>query len=124
MSGAASDPVELLRRLRARGGNGGMPAGFRAVDTNAARPRAAAEAQAEAPAADVGWPRERAETAAGLVAEGPDPARAGMVEVLPNGARVHRCRVCGRFASWGFGVALDRGREGIWFCFAHRGLAG
>ena len=65
MSGAAFDPADLLRRLRARGGSGGMPAGFRGVDTAAARPRAAAEAQAEAPAADVGWPRERAETAPG-----------------------------------------------------------
>jgi hypothetical protein len=67
--------------------------------------------------------RERAETAAGLRAEAPDPARAGRVEVLPNGTRLHHCRVCGRLAAWGFGVALDRGRDGTWFCFEHQGRA-
>jgi len=49
--------------------------------------------------------------------------RAGMVEALPNGTRLHFCRVCGRLALWGFGVAPDRGRDGRWFCFEHKGRA-
>ncbi len=84
----------------------------------------AAEAAAEALAApDPELDRERAEVAAGLRAEAPDPARAGTVEVLANGCRQHYCHVCGRLAAWGFGVALDRGRDGRWFCFEHKGHA-
>ena len=86
--------------------------------------RAAEDAAAALAAPDPELARERAETAAGLRAEAPDPARAGLVEVLPNGTRLHHCRVCGRLAAWGFGVALDRGRDGTWFCFEHQGRAG
>jgi hypothetical protein len=84
----------------------------------------AAEAGATALAeADAELARERVEIAAGLRAEAPDPARAGTVEALPNGTRLHHCRVCGRLAAWGFGVALDHGRDGSWFCFEHQGHA-
>ncbi len=154
MSGGASDPAELLRRLRARGGGagtaapaskaraayagalGGSNAGGPAadasgtfagpgVDGRAAALLRAAEAGAEALAeADPDLDRERAETAAGLRAEAPDPARAGLVGVLPNGTRLHHCRVCGRLAAFGFGVALDRGWDGTWFCYEHQGRAG
>lgn len=155
MSGGVSNPADLLRRLRARGGGVGTPArpstaraasagalggsnpGVPAADTpgtrtcvgagaasTAAALLRAAEAGAEALAeADPDLARERAETAAGLRAEAPDPAQAGLVEVLPNGTRLHYCHRCGRLASWGFGVALDRGRDGRWFCFVHQGRA-
>lgn len=86
--------------------------------------RAAEDAAAALAAPDPDLDRERAETAAGLRAEAPDPARAGLVEVLPNGTRLHYCHRCGRLAPWGFGVALDRGRDGRWFCFEHQGRAG
>ena len=85
----------------------------------------AARDTAEALAApDPDLDRERAEIAAGLRAEAPDPARAGTVEVLANGTRLHHCRVCGRLAAFGFGVALDRGWDGTWFCYEHQGRAG
>jgi len=154
VSGGVSNPADLLRRLRARGGGAGTSAPAstaRAASTGApgggnpggpaadapATPKAAgaaagaaallgaAEDAAEALAApDPDLDRERAETAAGLRAEAPDPARAGRVEVLPNGTRLHHCRVCGRLAAWGFGVALDRGRDGTWSCFEHQEGAG
>jgi hypothetical protein len=131
VSGVASDPADLLRRLRIRGGGPAVPASATPAPdapTGAAAGAAAllraAEAGAEAlAAADPDLARERAETAAGLRAEASDPARAGLVEVLPNGTRLHHCRTCGRLAAWGFGVALDRGRDGTWFCFEHRGRA-
>jgi len=44
--------------------------------------------------------------------------------VLPNGTHLRHCRACGRLAAWGFGAAPDRGRDGTWFCFEHRGRAG
>ncbi len=130
--GGASDPAALLRRLRARGGGARAPAPGgpgKPMDPDAAARSAAllraAEAGAEALAAtDPELARERAEVAAGLRAEAPDPARAGTAEVLPNGTRLHHCRVCGRLAAWGFGVALDRGRDGSWYCFQHQGRAG
>jgi hypothetical protein len=85
----------------------------------------AAEDTAEALAVpDPDLAREREEVATGLRAEAPDPARAGRAEVLPNGTYLHYCGVCGRLAAWGFGVALDRGRDGTWYCFKHRGRAG
>ncbi|MDP9370405.1 MAG: hypothetical protein M3Q03_19405, partial [Chloroflexota bacterium] len=62
----------------------------------------------------------REETAAGIWAEAPAPARAGLVEALPNGTHLHYCRTCGRLAAWGFGVALDRDRDGRLFCFEHQ----
>ena len=122
--GGASDPAALLRRLRARGGGGaGTPKDPDAAARAAALLRAARDAAEAltAPDPDLAW--ERAEVAAGLQAEAPDPARAGTVEVLANGCRQHYCRVCGRLAAWGFGVALDRGRDGRWFCSEHRGRA-
>ncbi len=88
-------------------------------------PTGAAEDAAEVLAgADGELARERAGTAAGFRAEAPDPARAGVVEVLPDGTRLHHCRVCGRLAASRFGVAPDRGRDGTWFCFEHQGCAG
>ncbi len=48
----------------------------------------------------------------------------GENQVLANGCRQHFCHVCGRLAAWGFGVALDRGRDGTWSCFEHQGRAG
>jgi hypothetical protein len=134
VSGAASDPAGLLRRLRARGGGPASPASATpapdaptgaadAAAGGAALLRAAGAGAEALAAADPDLARERAECAAGLRAEAPDPARAGLVEVLPNGTRLHHCRTCGRLAAWGFGVALDRGRDGTWFCFEHRGRA-
>jgi hypothetical protein len=149
LSGVASNPADLLRRLRTRSAAAmpasGMPAAFAgalrdnrgrtaasAPDTPkgagaaaraAALLRAAAAGARALAEADAELVRERAETAAGLRAEAPAPARAGMVEVLPNGTRLHHCRTCGRLAAWGFGVALDRGRDGRWFCFEHRRCA-
>ena len=82
--------------------------------------RAAEDALAALAAPDPDLARERAEVAAGLRAVAPDPARAGLVEVLPNGTRLHHCRVCGRLAAFGFGVAPGRGRDGTWFCFEHK----
>jgi hypothetical protein len=86
--------------------------------------RAAEDAAAALAAPDPDLARERAETAAGLRAEAPEPARAGRIEVLPNGTRLHYCHRCGRLAPWGFGVALGRGRDGRWYCFEHQGRAG
>ena len=133
MSGGVSDPVDMLRRLRLRGGPAaltsaapapGMPTGATATTTRAAALlRAAGDAAEVLAEADAELARERAETAAGLRTEAPNPTRAGTVEVLPNGTRLHYCRVCGRLAAWGFGVALDRGRDGRWFCFEHQGRA-
>ncbi len=149
MSGVASNPANLLRRLRTRSATAmpasGVPAASAgALGENPGRTAAsapdtptgagaaaraavllrAAEAGARALGeADAELARERAETAAGIRAEAPDPARAGVVEVLPNGTRLHYCRNCGRLAAWGFGVALDRGRDGTWFCFEHQGRA-
>ncbi len=128
MSGGVSDPADLLRRLRARGGGAavlasGAPAGSSGADAAAALLRAAEDAAEALAATDAALARERGETAAGLRAEAPDLARAGRVEVLPNGTRLHHCRICGRLAAWGFGVALDRGWDGSWFCFEHQGHA-
>ena len=86
--------------------------------------RAAGDAAAVLTTPDPDLAREREETAAGLRAETPDPTRAGTFEALSNGTRLHFCRVCGRLASWGFDVALDRGRVGRWTCFEHRDHAG
>jgi hypothetical protein len=82
--------------------------------------RAAEDAAAAITVPDWDLARERDEIAAGLWAEAPYPMRAGLVEVLPNGTRLHYCRICGRLARWGFDVALDRGRAGRWFCYEHR----
>jgi hypothetical protein len=35
----------------------------------------------------------------------------------------HRCTVCGQSAPFGYGVSLRHGREGEWYCAAHRGQA-
>jgi hypothetical protein len=32
----------------------------------------------------------------------------------------HHCEVCGEWGAFGYGVSLQRGRAGKWFCFAHR----
>jgi hypothetical protein len=32
----------------------------------------------------------------------------------------HRCAACGQPARFGYGVRLRQGREGLWFCGAHR----
>lgn len=86
--------------------------------------RAAQDAAEALAAPDPDLARERAETAADRRAEAPDPARTGSVEVLPNDTtRLHHCRICGRLAAWGFGVALDRGRDGTWLCFQHQDRA-
>ncbi len=146
--GGASDPAELLRRLRARGGgcagtaepsstaraasagalggsNPGGPAAAPAPGAPAAALlRAAEDAAAALAAPDPDLDRERGEIAAGLRVEAPDPARAGRVEVLANGTRLHHCRVCGRLAAWGVAVASARGRDGIWLCYEHKGRAG
>ena len=150
--GRASDPAELLRRLRARGGGRagtaepsssaraasagalgvstpggpaaahapGAAAGPHTDSRAAALLRTAEDAAAALASPDPDLPRERAEIAAGLRAEASDPTRAGMVEVLPNGTRLHYCCECGRLASWGFDVAPDRGRDGTWYCFEHK----
>jgi hypothetical protein len=140
MSGAASNPAALLRRLRARDGTAtpvsGDPAdSARALGGNprstampvhgtsagaAALARFARDAAEALASPDPDLRRERAEIAAGLRAEASDPTRAGMVEVLPNGTRLHYCCECGRLASWGFDVAPERGREGTWCCFEHK----
>ncbi len=81
------------------------PAGPVAVAEAAALLRAAQDAAEALAAPDPDLDRERAEIAAGLRTEAPDPTRAGLVEVLPNGTRLRHCRVCGRLAAWSFGVA-------------------
>jgi hypothetical protein len=35
-----------------------------------------------------------------------------------------RCSVCGQLARFGYGVRLLQGKEGRWFCAAHRPEAG
>ena len=82
--------------------------------------RAAHDAAAALTTPDPDLVREREEIAAGLRAETPDLTRAGTFEALANGTKLHYCRVCGRLAMWGFGVAPDRGRAGRWYCFQHR----
>jgi len=34
--------------------------------------------------------------------------------------KTHTCLVCGKLASFGFGVKLMHGIEGRWSCFEHR----
>ena len=115
MSGVVSNPAELLRRLRARDGIATPVSGDPAVSARArgVNPRSPAT---PAPGTSTG-------AAAGLRAEAPDSTRAGTVEVLSNGTRLHYCRDCGRLASWGFEVARYRGSEGTWYCFEHKGRA-
>jgi hypothetical protein len=119
MSGTTA-PTELLRRLRRRDQAPDGPGSTRASGNPTELLRAVREAAEALAAPDAALAQEREEIAAGLRAEAPDPTRAGLVEVLPNGTPLHYCQICGRLARWGFGVALDRGRAGRWFCFEHR----
>jgi hypothetical protein len=123
MSGTTA-PAELLRRLRRRDQAPGGPGSARASGNPTELLRAAGEATEALAAPDAALAQERQEIAAGLRAEAPDPTRVGKLEVLPNGTVQSFCRVCGRLASWGFDVALDRGRVGRWTCFEHRNHAG
>ena len=50
----------------------------------------------------------------GLDFSGPNPA-----PKAPDGRRANRCASCGGFASFGFGVRLRTGREGLWYCRNH-----
>jgi hypothetical protein len=43
----------------------------------------------------------------------------GAIDPAPE----HRCTVCGQSAPFGYGVSLRHGREGEWYCAAHRGQA-
>ena len=55
--------------------------------------------------------------------EQPCAARRGRVQELPdNGALLHFCCRCGRFAAFGYGVHLRAGRLGRWYCGAHRNI--
>jgi hypothetical protein len=49
----------------------------------------------------------------------PCAARRGRVQVL-DGAFLHFCCRCGRFAAFGYGVRLRAGQLGRWYCGAHR----
>jgi hypothetical protein len=51
--------------------------------------------------------------------EQPFTGRCGRVQVL-DGAFLHFCVECGRFAAFGYGVHLRAGRLGRWYCAAHR----
>lgn len=48
-------------------------------------------------------------------------ARRGRVQEL-EGAFLHFCTECGRFAAFGHDVSLRAGRLGRWYCAAHRPL--
>ena len=52
--------------------------------------------------------------------ERPCSARRGRVVVLDNGAFLHFCCQCGRFAAFGYGVRLRAGQLGRWYCGEHR----
>jgi hypothetical protein len=49
----------------------------------------------------------------------PCAARRGRVQEL-DGAFLHFCVHCGRFAAFGYGVHLSAGRRGRWYCGEHR----
>ncbi len=51
--------------------------------------------------------------------EQPCAVRRGRVEEL-DGAFLHFCCRCGRFAAFGYGVHLIAGRRGRWYCHKHR----
>jgi hypothetical protein len=51
----------------------------------------------------------------------PCAARRGRVQES-DGAFLHFCCRCGRFAAFGFGVNLRAGRLGRWYCGEHRPL--
>ena len=46
--------------------------------------------------------------------------RRGRVVMLDNGAFLHFCCECGRFAAFGYSVRLTVGRFGRWYCGEHR----
>ena len=53
--------------------------------------------------------------------ERPCAARRGRLQELPdNGALLHFCYRCGRFAAFGYGVRLRAGQLGRWYCGEHR----
>ena len=37
-----------------------------------------------------------------------------------DGNFIHRCRACGKEASFGYGVSLRNNKLGTWFCAEHR----
>jgi hypothetical protein len=49
----------------------------------------------------------------------PCAGRRGRVGVI-DGAFLHFCVECGRFAAFGYGVRLGAGRFGKWYCGEHR----
>ena len=51
--------------------------------------------------------------------EQPCAARRGQAQEL-DGAFMHFCCRCGRFAPFGYGVHLRAGQLGRWYCAAHR----
>jgi hypothetical protein len=63
-------------------------------------------------------PERPAEGEPGL--EVPCAARRGRVEERPDRTFLHFCHECGRWGSYGFGVALRSGQLGRWYCAAHR----
>jgi hypothetical protein len=50
----------------------------------------------------------------------PCAARRGRVEELPDGSLLHFCTKCGAWGAFGYGVNMRGGRQGRWFCAAHR----
>jgi hypothetical protein len=50
----------------------------------------------------------------------PCAARRGRVEELPGGSLLHFCTECGAWGVFGYGVNMRAGRQGRWFCAAHR----
>ena len=50
----------------------------------------------------------------------PRAARRGRVEELPDGSSLHFCTECGAWGAFGYGVNMRAGRQGRWFCAAHR----
>lgn len=55
--------------------------------------------------------------------EQPCAARRGRVQEL-EGAFLHFCCRCGRFAAFGYGVRLRAGQLGRWYCGEHRPATG
>jgi hypothetical protein len=50
----------------------------------------------------------------------PCTARRGRVEELPDGSLLHFCAECGAWGAFGYGVNRRAGRQGRWYCAAHR----
>lgn len=50
----------------------------------------------------------------------PCTSRRGHVAELPSGLFSHFCAECGAWGAFGYGVNRRAGRQGRWYCAAHR----